>query len=125
MGKTGVGNNRQSSLQTISLGRGEQKALDIQYAPTTTGHAENGRLKIVVIDEQGHPLATPLARLEQDGNTIDPMFNTDDGKTFRAMTGKAQLHVEYPGFQPTQEIVDIKPTKKVGRLPHVVILKQP
>ena len=128
LGRTHVGNNRHSHLQDITLRPGEQKTLDLVYDDQDSGLPGDGHLVVLVVDEQGHPIATPDVWMEQNGQIIDPIFNTDDGKSFAGSVGSAKLYVEYTGYQTACETVLLKSsednnTQEILR-PHVVVLKK-
>jgi len=60
------------------------------------------------VTERGLPLATPDVWLERDGQTIEPHFNTDDGKSFTGPPGTYTLHAQYPGYRSVRRTVEMK-----------------
>jgi len=78
------------------------------YDPQQSIYSGDGYLVVLVVDEQGNPVATRNVWLEQGDLIIGPHFNTDDGKSFAGEPGSYMLHVEYPGFQPLRQVVTMK-----------------
>lgn len=110
IGRASVAKARTSTLATVELKPGEHKDIRLQLDSHDTGHdAGDGYLVVLVVTEAGLPLATPDVWLEHARNVIEPHFNTDDGKSFRAEPGTYTLHVQYPGLRPVRQTVEIQP----------------
>ncbi len=91
-------------LARVHLAAGEYETVRIQADPAD----DYGYLVVLVVTEEGVPLATPDVWLARDGEVVEPHFNTDDGKSFAASPGTYTLCAEYPGFRSVRQRVDVK-----------------
>jgi len=99
---------RTSTLAEVTLGPKEHKTIAIDADRADAGRDVEGYLVVVVVTQEGIPLATPSVWLERAGRVIPPHFNTDDGKSFAGDPGPCVLHAEYPGYRPVQTTVELK-----------------
>lgn len=106
IGRAGlIGRDRFPILHRFHLNPDEKKALSLYHDPDKSIYSGDGYLIVLVVDEQGIPVATPDVWLEQNGHIIVPHFNTDDGKSFAGDPGSYVLHAEHPGFHPSQKVI--------------------
>ena len=99
---------RRSTLQNITLKPAEHKEVVIQMTSEDAGRVAEGYLVVLVVTEEGLPLATPDVWLARAGKVIEPHFNTDDGKSFTGQPGTYTLHAQYPGYRSVRRTVEIK-----------------
>jgi hypothetical protein len=104
---------RTSTLAEVTLGPQEHKTITIDADRADAGRDAEGYLVVVVVTQEGIPLATPSVWLERAGRVIAPQFDTDDDKSFAGDPGPCVLHAEYPGYRPVQTTVELK--SKQGR----------
>jgi len=107
IGRASVALSRQSLIKEVSLKSGENKKLDIEV--DSIGREYGGYLVIVVVTEEGLPLAGANVWLEKGGNIIEPHFDSDKSKSFAGDAGEHMLFAEYPGYRKVQQRVNIKP----------------
>jgi len=99
---------RRSTLQNITLKAAEHKKVRIQMTSKDAGRAAEGYLVVLIVTEEGLPLATPDVWLEGAARIIEPHFNTDDGKSFTGQPGTYTLHAQYPGYRSVRRTVEMK-----------------
>jgi protocatechuate 3,4-dioxygenase beta subunit len=97
-----------SALAEVALGPREHKTIVVDGDRADAGPNADGYLVVIVVTQDGIPLATPSVWLELAGRVILPHFNTDDGKSFAGYPGLYVLHAEYPGYRPVQTTVELK-----------------
>jgi len=107
IGRASVALSRQSKIKEVSLKSGENKKLDIEV--DTIGRQYGGYLVVVVVTEEGLPLAGTKVLLEEVGNVIEPHFDSDKSKSFAGDAGEYILIAEHPGYRKVQQRINIKP----------------
>jgi hypothetical protein len=111
IGRASIALSRQSKIKEVSLKSGENKKLDIEV--DRVGKKYGGYLVVVIVTEEGLPLAGTNVWLEKGGNIIEPHFDSDKNKSFAGDVGEYTLYAECPGFKTVQQKVRIK--SKEGR----------
>ncbi|MHC4692527.1 MAG: sigma-70 family RNA polymerase sigma factor [Planctomycetota bacterium] len=110
IGKTAVALSRQSKLKEVSLGAGEHKNLDIEIADIGQGY--DGYLVVLVVTEDGLPLAGTDVWLERAGKTVVPHFEGDKSKSLKGEPGEWILHAQHPGYKSVRQKVIMKSKKE-------------
>ena len=106
IGRASVALSRQSKIEEVSLKSGENKNFDIEV--DSIGRKYGGYLVVLIVTEEGLPLAGAKAWLEKGGKIIDPHFDSDKSKSFAGDTGEYTLYTECPGYKNIQQKVRIK-----------------
>ncbi len=106
IGRASVALSRQSRIKEVSLRTGENKKLDIEV--DRVGIEYGGYLVVMVVTEEGLPLAGTNLWLEKGGNIIEPLFDSDKNISFAGDMGEYTLHAEYPGYREIQQRVNLK-----------------
>ena len=109
IGRASVALSRQSKIKEVSIKSDENKKLDIKV--DTLSKQYGGYLLVVIVTEEGLPLSGTRVWLEKGGETIDPHFDNDMGKSFAGDAGEYTLYAEYPGYRKIQKRVSIKSTE--------------
>ncbi len=90
-----------SALARVRLAAGGHETVRIQANPIDG-------LNVLIVTDEGVPLATPDVWLERDGRVVEPVYNNDDGTTFAAPRGTYTLCVHAPGFRSVRQRVDLR-----------------
>ena len=106
IGNSSAALNRRSNIKEVSLKSGENKKLDIEV--DSIGRKYGGYLVVVVVTEEGLPLAGTKVWLEKGGDIIEPHFDSDKSQSFAGDAGEYTLYAEYPGYRKIQQRVSIK-----------------
>lgn len=106
IGRALVALSRESIIKGVSLKSGENKKLDIEV--DAIGKKHGGYLVVVVVTEEGLPLAGTKVWLEKSGVIIEPHFDSDKSKSFAGDAGEYILFAEHPGYRKIQQNVNIK-----------------
>jgi len=91
-------------LVRVHLAAGGHEAVRIEAKPID----EHGYLRVLIVTDEGLPLATPDVWLERDGHVVESVFNNDDATSFAAAPGTYTLCVHYPGFRSVHRSVELK-----------------
>jgi hypothetical protein len=100
---------RTSMVAEVTLGPQEHKTINIDPTQANAARAAEGSLDVLVLAEEGVPLATPSVWLEDAGRVIAPSVDWGESKSFSGDPGLYVLHVEYPGYQPVRTTVQLSP----------------
>ncbi len=106
IGRASVALSRQSKIKEVSLKSGENKKLDIEV--DSIGRKDDGYLVVVVVTEEGLPLAGAKVWLEKGSESIYPHFDSDKSRSFAGNAGEYILYAQYPGYKNVQQKVRIK-----------------
>jgi len=106
IGRASVALSRQSKIEEVSLKSGENKSFDIEV--DSIGRKYGGYLVVLIVTEEGLPLAGAKAWLEKGGKIIEPHFDSEKSKSFAGDTGEYTLYAEFPGYKNVQQKVRIK-----------------
>ncbi len=98
--------SRESIIKEVSLKSGENKKLDIEV--DTIVKQYGGYLVVVVVTEEGLPLAGTKVWLEKSGVIIETHFDSDKSKSFAGDAGEYILVAEHPGYRKIRQNVNIK-----------------
>ncbi len=93
-----------SALARVRLAAGGHETVRIEVNPVD----EHGYLLVLIVTDEGLPLATPDVWLERDGRVVEAYYNSDDGTTFAAPRGTYTLCVHAPGFRSVRQRVDLR-----------------
>jgi hypothetical protein len=110
IGKTAVALSRQSKLKEVSLSANEHKNLNIEIGDIGKGY--DGYLVVLVVTEEGLPLAGTDVWLERAGETVVPHFDGDKSKSLKGEPGEWILHARYPGYKSVRRKVAMKSKKE-------------
>ncbi|NIP25564.1 MAG: hypothetical protein GWN67_14305 [Phycisphaerae bacterium] len=110
IGKTAVALSRQSTLKEVSLGAGEHKNLDIEIGDIQKGN--DGYLVVLVVTEDGLPLAGTDVWLQRVDETVFPHFEGDKSKSLKGEPGEWILNARYPGYKSVRQKVIMKSKKE-------------
>lgn len=88
-------------LARVRLAAGGHETVRIQANPIDG-------LNVLIVTDEGVPLATPDVWLERDGRVVEAYYNSDDGTTFVAPRGTYTLCVHAPGFRSVRQRVDLR-----------------
>ncbi|HUW21015.1 MAG TPA: sigma-70 family RNA polymerase sigma factor [Sedimentisphaerales bacterium] len=105
------GHSRTATLSEITLSAGQSKTVDIDLGGDREQRSD-GYMVVVVVAEDGQPLAGAQVWLEKPGRLINPHFDTDVGKSLQGEPGEYTLHVQYPGYTPVKQQVYMKSRKE-------------
>lgn len=106
IGKASVALSRYSNLKEFSLTEGENKILDVEIDANNNGR--EGYLVVMVVTEDGLPLAGTEVWLERYGEMVYPHFDSDKSKSFAGDAGNYTLYAQYPGYKMIQQTVQVK-----------------
>ncbi len=110
IGKTAVALTRQSTLKEVSLGASEHKNLNIEIPDI--GKNYDGYLVVLVVTEDGLPLAGTDVWLQRVDETVFPHFEGDKSKSLKGEPGEWILHARYPGYKSVRRKVTMKSIKE-------------
>ncbi|HUT30028.1 MAG TPA: sigma-70 family RNA polymerase sigma factor [Sedimentisphaerales bacterium] len=105
------GHSRTAMLSEITLSAGQSKTVDIDLSGDREQRSD-GYMVVVVVAEDGQPLAGADVWLEKPGRLINPHFDTDVGKSLQGEPGEYALHVQYPAYTPVKQQVNMKSRKE-------------
>lgn len=91
-------------LARVKLAPGGHETVRIEANPVD----EHGYLRVLIVTDEGLPLATPDIWLERDGRVVEPVYNNDDTTAFAAAPGTYTLCVHYPGFRSVHRRVELR-----------------
>ncbi|MDY0357743.1 MAG: carboxypeptidase-like regulatory domain-containing protein [Sedimentisphaerales bacterium] len=91
-------------LARVKLAAGGHETVRIEANPVD----EHGYLRVLIVTDEGQPLATPDVWLERGGLVVEPVYNNDDATTFAAAPGTYTLCVHYPGFRSVRRRVELR-----------------
>lgn len=91
-------------LVRVHLAAGGHEAVRIEAKPSD----DHGYLHVLIVTDEGQPLATPDVWLERDGRVVEPIFNNDDGKSFVGPPGTYTLCARYGGLRSVRHSVELK-----------------
>lgn len=91
-------------LARVKLAPGGHETVRIEANPVD----EHGYLRMLIVTDEGQPLATPDVWLERGGLVVEPVYNNDDTTAFAAAGGTYTLCVHYPGFRSMHRSVELK-----------------
>jgi hypothetical protein len=94
------------TLLEFELAEGAQKVLDIDT--TTLRKNQDGILHVFLIDEYGTPITGADIRLEENGNTIEPVTDSTPGFYFTAEPGTYTLTAKIAGYKEIKQPVAVK-----------------
>ncbi len=106
IGKASVALSRQSKLKEVRLAANEHKNLNIEIPDVEK--SQDGYLVVMVVTEDGLPLAGTDVWLERAGETIIPHFEGDKSKSLKGEPGEWILHARYPGYKSVRRKVTMK-----------------
>jgi len=106
IGGASVALSRQSNFKEFSLESGEHKNLNVKISDA--GSSDGGYIVVLVVTEEGLPLAGTDVWLERAGEVIHPHFDSDTSKSFRGMPGECVLYAKCPGYGTVERKVTIK-----------------
>ncbi|MFC1677994.1 sigma-70 family RNA polymerase sigma factor [Planctomycetota bacterium] len=109
IGRASVALSRQSKIKEVRLKSGENKKFDIEV--DSIGRKYGGYLVVVIVTEEGLPLAGAKVWLEKGGDIIEPHFDSDKSTSFAGDAGEYILYAEYPGYRNIQQKVRFKSTE--------------
>jgi len=110
IGKASVALSRQSKLKEVSLAANEHKNLNIEIPDIEKDN--DGYLVVLVVTEDGLPLAGTDIWLERAGETVAPHFDGDKSKSLKGGPGEWILRAEYPGYKSVRRKVTMKSKEK-------------
>ncbi len=93
-----------SALARVKLARGGHETVRIEANPID----EHGYLHVLIVTDEGVPLATPDVWLERGGRVIEAYYNNDDATAFAAAPGTYTLCVHAPGFRSVRQRVELR-----------------
>ncbi|MDI9434291.1 MAG: carboxypeptidase-like regulatory domain-containing protein [Planctomycetota bacterium] len=102
-------------LARVRLAAGGHETVRIQVNPVD----EHGYLLVLIVTDEGLPLATPDVWLERDGRVVEPVYNNDDATAFTPAPGTYALCVHAPGFRSVRQSVELR--RKEGRTTQEVL----
>jgi hypothetical protein len=105
------GQSRTAVLTETTLGAGQSKTLNIDLSDDGE-QRNNGYMVVLVVGEDGQPLAGADVWLEKRNQVIKPHFDTDVGKSFQGEAGEYTLYVQYPGYTTVRQQAYMKSRKE-------------
>jgi len=93
-----------SALARVRLAAGGHETVRIEVNPVD----EHGYLNVLIVTDEGVPLATPDVWLERAERVVEPVYSNDDATAFTAAPGTYTLCVHYPGFRSVRRNVELK-----------------
>lgn len=103
------------ALARVKLAPGGHETVRIEANPVD----EHGYLRVLIVTDEGVPLATPDVWLERGGRVVGAVYNNDDATAFTPAPGTYTLCVHAPGFRSVRQSVELR--RREGRTTQEVL----